>query len=74
MIRLPEHWNGQLVITGAPGVRKQYAPDFIISDWVLSQGYAYASTDKGNNGTAFYDDGAPPGRRGRASGTTGSPS
>src|SRR5690242_5460962 len=58
VIRLPEHWNGQLVITGAPGVRKQYAPDFIISDWVLSMGYAYASTDKGNTGTAFYENGS----------------
>jgi len=58
VIRLPENWNGQLVITGAPGVRKQYAPDYIISDWVLSQGYAYASTDKGNTGTAFYENGS----------------
>jgi hypothetical protein len=58
VIRLPAQWNGQLVITGAPGVRKQYAPDYIISDWVLSQGYAYASTDKGNTGTAFYENGS----------------
>jgi hypothetical protein len=58
VIRLPEHWNGQLVITGAPGVRKQYAPDYIISDWVLSQGYAYASTDKGNTGTSFFENGS----------------
>jgi hypothetical protein len=58
VIRLPAHWNGQLVVTGAPGVRKQYAPDYIISDWVLSQGYAYASTDKGNTGTAFYKNGS----------------
>ncbi len=61
VIRLPEKWNGKLVITGAPGVRKQYASDFIISDWVLSRGYAYASTDKGNTGTSFYEDGAAPG-------------
>ena len=27
VIRLPEKRNGQLVVTGAPGVRKQYAPD-----------------------------------------------
>ena len=33
-----------------PGTRRQYASDFIISDSVLAQGYAYASTDKGNNG------------------------
>ena len=58
VIRLPEKWNGQLVITGAPGVRKQYAPDYILSDWMLSQGYAYASTDKGNTGTAFYENGS----------------
>ena len=58
VIRLPERWNGQLVVTGAPGVRKQYANDYIISDWVLSQGYAYASTDKGNTGTSFFRNGA----------------
>jgi hypothetical protein len=58
VIRLPENWNGQLVITGAPGVRKQYAPDYILSDWMLSQGFAYASTDKGNSGTSFYENGS----------------
>ena len=58
VIRLPANWNGHLVITGAPGVRKQYAPDYILSDWMLSQGYAYASTDKGNTGTSFYENGS----------------
>ena len=58
VIRLPEKWNGKLVVTGAPGVRKQYANDFIISDWVLAQGYAYASTDKGNTGTSFFNNGS----------------
>ena len=55
VIRLPEKedWNGKLVVTGAPGVRKQYALDFIISDFVLSKGYAFASTDKGNTGQNF---------------------
>src|SRR5215211_2642770 len=61
VIRFPEEWNGKLVITGAPGVRGQYANDFIISDWVLSRGYAFASTDKGNTGTSFYEDGERPG-------------
>ncbi len=61
VIRLPNRWNGKLVITGAPGVRAQYANDFIISDWVLARGYAFASTDKGNTGTSFYDDGSEPG-------------
>ncbi len=61
VIRLPHQWNGKLVVTGAPGVRKQYATDYLISDWVLSRGYAFAATDKGNTGTSFYNDGAVPG-------------
>ncbi len=57
VIRLPQRWNGGLVIAGPPGNRKQYSSDFIISDWVLARGYAYASTDKGNTGTNFHRDG-----------------
>jgi hypothetical protein len=64
VIRLPNQWNGKLVITGAPGVRKQYAHDQIIGDWLLARGYAYASTDKGNGGTSFYRDGVAPGDAG----------
>lgn len=61
VIRLPNTWNGKLIITGAPGVRRQYSADFIISDWVLARGYAFAATDKGNSGTTFFRDGATPG-------------
>jgi len=61
VIRLPDHWNGRLVVSGAPGTRTQYAGDFLFSDWLLAQGYAYAMTDKGNNGSSFYEDGARPG-------------
>ncbi|MFC4536221.1 tannase/feruloyl esterase family alpha/beta hydrolase [Sphaerisporangium dianthi] len=61
VIRLPEHWNGGLVVAGTPGVRRQYANDYAISDWVLARGYAYAATDKGNSGATFYQDGVRPG-------------
>ncbi|KAF4409883.1 tannase/feruloyl esterase family alpha/beta hydrolase [Streptomyces lycii] len=61
VIRLPDDWNGGLVVTGAPGTRKQYATDALISDHVLARGYAYASTDKGNSGPDFHTDGGRPG-------------
>ncbi|MDG4858728.1 tannase/feruloyl esterase family alpha/beta hydrolase [Streptomyces sp. T-3] len=61
VIRLPDHWNGGLVVTGAPGVREQYANDRAIGDWALARGYAFASTDKGNTGAAFHRDGRAPG-------------
>src|SRR3954463_12346008 len=61
VMRFPDKWNGKLVITGAPGIRKQYSVDPVISDFVLARGYAYASTDKGNSGVEFFRDGATPG-------------
>ncbi|MDO0929309.1 tannase/feruloyl esterase family alpha/beta hydrolase [Streptomyces sp. TG1A-8] len=61
VIRLPDGWNGGLVVTGAPGTRGQYAMDTVVSDWVLAQGYAFAATDKGNSGPDFYTDGTRPG-------------
>ena len=61
VIRIPDAWNGKVVISGAPGVRGQYANDLVIGDWVLAQGYAFASTDKGNMGANFWDDGSAPG-------------
>ncbi|GAA1289516.1 hypothetical protein Psi02_17090 [Planotetraspora silvatica] len=61
VIRLPEHWNGGLVVAGSPGNRETYANDFTISDWALAKGYAYAATDKGNVGATFYLDGKRPG-------------
>jgi Tannase and feruloyl esterase len=61
VIRLPEAWNGKLLVTGAPGVRKQYSLDVLVSDWALARGYAYAATDKGNSGPDFWRDSRQPG-------------
>ncbi|MER5309297.1 tannase/feruloyl esterase family alpha/beta hydrolase [Streptomyces sp. NPDC002773] len=61
VIRLPDRWNGGLVVTGAPGTRRQYATDALISDQVLAKGFAYAATDKGNTGPDFFTDGRGPG-------------
>lgn len=61
VIRLPDRWNGGLVVAGSPGNRRQYANDVTISDWALAKGYAYAATDKGNSGVEFYKDGRRPG-------------
>ncbi|MER7010031.1 tannase/feruloyl esterase family alpha/beta hydrolase [Saccharopolyspora sp. NPDC000359] len=61
VIRLPERWNGGLVVSGAPGNRRQYANDRAIADHVLAAGYAFAATDKGNTGAEFFTDGTRPG-------------
>ncbi|WP_443040869.1 tannase/feruloyl esterase family alpha/beta hydrolase [Streptomyces sp. AHA2] len=61
VVRLPDRWNGGLVVAGTPGNREQYANDRAIADHVLSRGYAYAATDKGNTGLAFHRDGRKPG-------------
>lgn len=61
VLRLPDEWNGGLVVSGTPGNRRQYANDRAIADDALARGYAFAATDKGNTGLAFYTDGQRPG-------------
>ena len=61
VLRLPDEWNGKLVVAAAPGVQRQYAMDYLASDWLLARGYGFAATDKGNTGPYFFADGAEPG-------------
>ncbi len=47
LLRLPEDWNGRLVVAGASGTRSEFNGDFSWSDYVVQKGYAYASQNKG---------------------------
>jgi len=47
LLRLPDNWNGRLVVGGAPSQRSEFANDFGWSDYVVQQGYAFASQNKG---------------------------
>ena len=47
LLRLPDSWNGRLVVAGASGTRSEFNGDFVWSDYVLQKGYAYASQNKG---------------------------
>ncbi len=47
LLRLPNDWNGKLVVAGASGTRSEFNGDFAWSDYVIQKGYAYASQNKG---------------------------
>lgn len=47
LIRLPDDWNGRLVVAGASGTRSEHNGDFAWSDYVVQKGYAYVSQNKG---------------------------
>jgi len=47
LIRLPDQWNGKLVVAGASGTRSEFNGDFAWSDYVVQEGYAYVSQNKG---------------------------
>jgi hypothetical protein len=47
LLRFPNDWNGRLVVAGASGTRSEFNGDIAFSDYVLQQGYAYASQNKG---------------------------
>ena len=47
LLRLPDDWNGRLVVAGASGTRSEFNGDWAWSDYVIQKGYAYASQNKG---------------------------
>jgi hypothetical protein len=46
-LRVPDNWNGRLVVAGASGTRSEFNGDLVWSDYVVQKGYAYASQNKG---------------------------
>jgi hypothetical protein len=59
LIRLPDDWNGKLVVAGASGTRSEFNGDFAWSDYVLQKGYAYASQNKGVLNLKVVNFGSP---------------
>jgi hypothetical protein len=47
LLRLPDDWNGRLVVGIPGGMRSEFMGDFIFSDFVVQRGFAYVSTNKG---------------------------
>lgn len=50
--RLPDGWNGKLVVAGTPGLRNEYANEAVWVPWLLEKGFAYIAGDKGIPGGA----------------------
>jgi len=47
LLRLPDNWNGKLVVAGTPAQRSEFSSDYGWSDYVVQEGYAFASQNKG---------------------------
>ncbi len=46
-LKLPDQWNGDLVVCGTPGLRNEYGNEALFVPWLLELGYAVISGNKG---------------------------
>jgi hypothetical protein len=59
-VRIPNRWNGRLVVAGTPAQRSEFACDRLFADPLLARGYAYVASNKGEGDGALLLE---PGRR-----------
>jgi hypothetical protein len=48
VIRLPDTWNGGLLVGVAAGLSSEYGQDIVLSNYLVQHGYAYAGSNKGH--------------------------
>jgi hypothetical protein len=53
VVRIPDRWNGRLVVAGTPAQRSEFACDRLFGDPLLARGYAYAASNKGQGDGAL---------------------
>ncbi len=46
-LKVPNNWNGDLVVGGTPGLRNEYANWAVLAPWLLNKGYAFVTGNKG---------------------------